>query len=422
MTKKHKSKLVSVILALICAFALWIYIVTVVNPEDSQVITNVPVLFSGEDALYQDNSLVITKGGDSTVTITVYGKRSDVKKLTRDSVSAVVDVSRIRNARDYSMSYDVQFATDLSDVNVERNPSRVSFTVENLATKSVEVKAALVGNISEGYLAQDWQYDFESVLVRGPQSVVDTISYAQVVLNRTDLNKTVTEILPYTLVDVDGNPVDMTMLRCDVEEIEVTLPVVMYREIPLDVSFIDGGGATSADVTCEIEPKTITLAGDSTVLEGINKINLGNIDLSSVDGSVEFVFPIVLENDLINVSGEENATVTVSVHGLETKTAYISNSNFEYLNLPEGYEAAAKTAVLIVTLRGTEDALSQLNSSDLYAQADLAAYSKEGTYTVNVVIKSRKNVKFGVIGSYSISCGITEVPDEPVEPEPEDES
>lgn len=72
-------------------------------------------------------------------------------------------------------------------------------------------------------------------------------------MNRTNVDKTISEQLDYTLVDANGEAVDTSELTMDVQAINVTLTVVMYKEVQLDVKFIDGGGATSSDVSYTID-------------------------------------------------------------------------------------------------------------------------------------------------------------------------
>ena len=64
--------------------------------------------------------------------------------------------------------------------------------------------------IAEGYLLESTSFDYDTVTVEGPESVVSTISCAQIVMNRTNVDKNITESVDYTLVDADGNAVDMS--------------------------------------------------------------------------------------------------------------------------------------------------------------------------------------------------------------------
>ena len=71
-----RSKLLMILIALASSVALWLYVVTVVNPEDTITLYNIPVNFVGEDVLMDDQNLMITQGADATVTLRFIGKRS----------------------------------------------------------------------------------------------------------------------------------------------------------------------------------------------------------------------------------------------------------------------------------------------------------------------------------------------------------
>lgn len=405
-----KSRLITMIISLLAAIALWIYVVTVVNPDGNTTLTNVPVTFSGQEALQADQNLIITKGADATVTVDFSGKNSDLKKLEQgqDEVTAVVDVSKIRTAKDYNMTYTVKLPSSVQDSVIsisDRTPSTISFTVENYVSKTVEVKADVTAvEVADGYMLDSTTFDYDTVNVAGPESIVSRITNAQIVMSRTDLDKTVTETMDYNLVDENGDTIDKTGLTLDVEKIETTLNVVKCKEIPLDVAFIDGGGATSSDVSYEISPATVTLSGDSTVLDGVNKIVLGNIDLSDADNNQVYSYQIIIPNGAKNVSGEAEATVTIKVKNKET--AVIRATNITFINVPDGFEAANMTQLVQTKVRASTSDIRQITSSSLRVVADMADYTQAGTYTVPVTIYIDGYPDAGVIGDYTIVASL----------------
>lgn len=91
-----KSKLITMAISLLAAICLWIYVVTVVNPEGTTTISNIPVTFSGAEVLREDQGLVLSGDYQDMVTVSFTGKNSDMKKLeqNKEEISAVVDVSR----------------------------------------------------------------------------------------------------------------------------------------------------------------------------------------------------------------------------------------------------------------------------------------------------------------------------------------
>ena len=407
-----KSKLITMIISLLAAFLLWVYVVTIVNPEGEITLSDIPVSFSGEEVLREDQGFVITEGKDVTVTAHFSGKNSDLKKLEQyqEEIVAVVDVSKVRSAKEYTLSYDLTLPNSVQQSAVtvfDRRPSTVSFTVQRLVSKSVEV----VGDFSRVEIAEDYMldsrsFDYETVTVEGPEDIVSTIQCAQVEMSRTNLDKSVTETLSFTLLDENGNAVDTSMLTTNTDRIEVTLNVVKYKTVPLDVEFIDGGGATGKDVSYEIDPPTITLSGDSTVLDTLNKIVLGNIDLASIKNSTEVKpFAIVIPDGAKNVSGEEQASVTIRIKNKET--AVIRATNIAFINTPEGYTPNSVTQLVQVTVRASASDIDKISSSSLRVVADMTGCTQAGTYQVPVTIYIDGYPDAGVVGEYSIAVTLT---------------
>ena len=407
-----KSKLITMIISLLAAFLLWVYVVTIVNPERDATLTDIPVSFSGEEVLREDQGLVITEGKDITVTAHFSGKNADLKKLeeNRDEIVAVVDVSKVRSAKEYTLSYELTLPNSVQQSAIttfDRRPSTISFTVQRLVSKSVEVVGDFSGvEIADGYMLDSRSFDYETVMVEGPEDVVGAIKCAQVAMSRTKLDKSVTDSLQFTLLDDNGEPVDTSMLTTNTDTIEVTLNVVKHKSVPLDVEFIDGGGATSKDVSYEIDPSSITISGDSTVLDGLNKIVLGNIDLASIKNSNEVLpFSIVIPDGAKNVSGEEQATVTIRIKNKET--AVIRATNIAFINTPDGYTPNSVTQLVQVTVRASASDITKISSSSLRVVADMSDCTQAGTYQVPVTIYIDGYPDAGVIGEYSIAVTLT---------------
>ena len=399
-----RSKLITMGISLLAAICLWAYVVTVVNPDGDTIISGIPVTFSGQEVLREDQGLIIKGDYDDMVSVHFYGKNTDLKKLEqyKDEITAVVDVSKVRSVKEYQLSYQLTLpnAVQASAVQVtDRNPSVITIQVEKLAKREIEVRGDFSGvEIAEGYLLESTSFDYDTVTVEGPESVVSTISCAQIVMNRTNVDKNITESVDYTLVDADGNAVDMSDLTTDVDvdSIEVELDVVKYKEVPLTVNFIDGGGATGADASVDIDPASITLAGDATVLDSVNTIVLGNVDLGATENNAVLSFDIKIPNDAKNVSGEETATVTIKIRN--KKTRVIGATNIAFINTPDGFNAKSITQLVQTTVRASATDIDTIAANNLRVVADLSEYTQAGTYQVPVTIYIDGYPDAGVIG------------------------
>ena len=415
-----KNKILSVLLSLLIAICLWFFVVTVVTPEDSQWIYNIPVTFTNEDGLFSDRNLTLTEGRDATVSLRFSGKRQDLLKLNSTNVSILVDLTRVTAPGDWSLSYEYELPDTVSgsDISVEgRSTTTVDILVDKLDTKEVEVQADFVGDVASGYVQEPIMLEYETVEISGPKELVSRVDHAQVTLERTNLSKSVSDVLPVRLVDEDGETVESADLRCSVDEIGVEMPVYMVKEVQLTATLIAGGGATEDHAICTIEPSSISVKGDPEALEALNSINLGTIDLATVQKKQTKEFDIVVPNGMQNLTTDGSAKVTVELRNLKTQTFTVTN--IELANTPgSDYRVILGTTSLVVQIRGLDEEISEITASNIRAVADLSGLSSAtGQYLVPVEIHVDGFSDVGAVGTYRVMVSIYESAEEstPVE-------
>ena len=169
------------------------------------------------------------------------------------------------------------------------------------------------------------------------------------------------------------------------------------------MDLIPGGGATADNVTVDIEPRTLMVAGSAEILDQLDRISLGEIDLSKVFGTLTQSMTINLDPSLTNVSGTTEAKVTVTVEGLVTKT--LEAGNIEIINKPGGYEITRNTQSCTVLIRGTQEAVT---ASQVGIVADLSNLDlSTGSRTVPVKVYLDGSSEVGVVGEYNISISVS---------------
>ena len=143
-TKLGESQILWIIVSVVLSFMIWV-LVSVNETEDyQQTFDNVPVVFSGEDALREAQGLVVTEQTRSTVSVTVMGPRREVAKIKKTDIQAVIDLSTItRPGTNTNYYYSVEFNPDVDKSNItvaSRTPRTLSFTVDRYSFKYVEVQ------------------------------------------------------------------------------------------------------------------------------------------------------------------------------------------------------------------------------------------------------------------------------------------
>ena len=407
-----KSKLTSIALSLVIAFGLWLYVVTNVSQEADYTIYNVPVVMEGETVLTERN-LMITSVSADDVDLTLSGNRSDLAKVSSGNTILKVDLTKIYEPGEkIALNYNPVFPSDVptNALTIQnRHPANIYITVEARRTKEVPVEVVWIGSTPDGFMSdrENRVLDYSSVTVVGPASVADLIEKAVIEVDLSEQKESLSQDYRYTLCDTDGNPVDAELITTNVESIRLDVKIHKVKEVKLVAEVIYGGGATEKNTTVEIEPAVIRLSGGSAVLEELgDSINVGKIDLRTIEKSQEISVPITLPEAVTNLSNITEAKVNIRFTGLLVKEFEVDT--IEAVNVPEGLEVEIMEKKMTVALRGTAMDLSKILPEDIIVRADFTG-AVAGTSTFKATVHFADELSsIGAIRSYSVTANLTE--------------
>ncbi|MDO4990332.1 MAG: CdaR family protein [Eubacteriales bacterium] len=406
--KLYDSRAFWMIVSLITSLAIWVYVSSVESDEFKQTFRGVEVKLAGETLLRDSKNLVITDMDTGTVTIEVVGPRRVVAGLDADKLYVQIDVSKLSRSAYTSQQYAVIFpdGTDTSNLRITRKtPETINFMVSTQTSKSVPVRGSFEGSVAEGFTAESPVFEPATITLSGPEAYLKNAEYAWVSFGKENVDSTYEVETGFTLMSADNTPCSTTGITFSTDTVTATLPLLMLKEVKLGVNLVEGAGATSENTKVTIEPGSVTLAGDSKLLTGMNKINLATIDLTEFAASFTETYPIPIDNTLRNTTGATEARVTVEVVGLETKNFKVTN--IDYANLYEGLTATIGTESLEVKLRGNPESLAQIRDENIRAVADLTDMGDStGTYMPKVWIYVDGFPDVGAIGHYTVAIEI----------------
>lgn len=413
MTEKKKSKLFEnkifwAVVSLLAALFIWVYVTGTQEEPIELSFNNVEVVFTGEDTLQVSRGYVINNISTETVSVKISGTRRNIGSLSASDIKATIDVSLISQTgtitQYYTLTYPDGVDADAVSI-VSSNPSVISFNVTRMSTKQVPVEVQFKGSTAEGYIAGEVEYEPKTITISGPESELEQIDHVYAEIGGDELTMTRTADVPFVLMDKSGNELSSDGFEFDVSTINVTIPISMMKEVSLYVQCIYGAGATEENTSIEIEPSTITISGDTSVVSGINRIDIATIDLTDFALTLQDTYAIPLQNGVENVSGVTKAEVTIEIQGVSTKQFTVTN--FNYTGLPDGYYVEEIiTQNLEVKVRGAQDVLDQIQSSNLRAVADLSEVTQTGIMYVPVKVELDGFTNAGAVGEYMIAIRI----------------
>ena len=406
------SKSLYIFLSILIAVIMWFYVTSLDGNEDSKSISNIPVTFVGVEALEQRGLMIV--GDPPRVSVRVSAAPMVLAQLDNQSVRVSVDVSQIEEASQYTLAYTTSLPVGISSTQVRflsGQTGNVTFTVARYRSREIPIEGVFTGSAAEGYLAggaDDFVFSPETLTVSGQADLVNQIDHVLVTVDGQDLKEPVNSDYRYQFIGIDGEPLEDLEVEVSSETIHVYFPIYATAEIPLKVTLITGAGASESNASCELSADSILVAGSSQAVAAIQEegaLTIAAIDLATVEDGDVLTFNIPLTDELTNISGFTEVTVTIHIDG-ELQTATIEAGNIDYINCPEGWTARILTQVLPVEIRGTPELVEAVTAENVRVSVDLSnIHEAAGQYSVtaDVYLDSvGTEDQIGVMNSYEV--------------------
>jgi YbbR domain-containing protein len=204
------------------------------------------------------------------------------------------------------------------------------------------------------------------------------------------------------------------MVTAEVAEVHLDVKIQRWKEIPLKLELKYGGGALENNTSVKIDPVSIRVCGSELLLEDLNEIVLGTVDLSTLEENLTQTYTITMPEGVTNMTGKTEATVTIQFVGLTIREFEVSQ--IEVINVPEGLDYDLLNEVVKVRLRGAISLINQLNPEDIVLTVDLSG-KEIGSFTIKpaITFKGDQYVTLGAVGPHSVSIAVKELDPEATE-------
>lgn len=409
-----KNKILYALLATVISFGLWLYVVTVVNPEFEDTFYNIPVVLENEEVL-RENGLMLMTDEIPKVTLKLSGNRADMIKLNSSNITLKVDLSKIQGAGEQSIGYSISYPGDLLNnafVVVAQTPKQITLNIAEWKSKEVDVQVSYTGAVPEQYIAfkENATLDYPRVTVTGPAALIDQIASARIQVDLEGRTESIlSESYTFALLDVDGNEVDASRVKANVTEVKYSLKIQRWKDVELRLDVLPGGGLTAGDCQILIDPVTIRVSGSEKVLENLEYLILNKtepLDLSLLKADFTQQYEIILPEEVTNLSEKSSVTVTVKLPPMEIRQFTVTD--IQVVNVPAGMKVELTTLEKTVEVRGYAGVLDTMTSADLFILVDFSgAQPGMGEYKATVHLADRLEGNVGIVGGYTVTATVS---------------
>lgn len=396
------------ILSVVLAALLWLMVVQIGDPQDVDYF-DVPVNLVNTELLEKQNKVFEVLDDSDDVRVTIRAPRSVLRQLRASDIVAEADVSKLTDINTVAITYRITNVSEDSIKSVSGDREVVRLNVENRSSKYVNLLCETSGEVAEGYIVAGVSTDQNRIEVSGPESVVDQVKNARVTMGVTDATGNLTANLEIKLYDTDGNLVENSNLKKNVNYVRTTVEVLATKEVPIAVSYMGvpaEGYLATGEVSCD--PDTVLIAGSKTDLSSVSQIGIPEDAINITGESSDMISMINLKDYLpenirfADSTFSGRVTATVHIEPLAERTLIIPLENIQIVNLPDGMEAVWAFGVTEceVKVSGLGARLDELRPESITGVIDVQAWMKAagreslrlGTYTVPVTFSFEEGI------------------------------
>jgi YbbR domain-containing protein len=300
------------ILSLLLAGILWIVILNVDDPADTQTFKNIPVTRINESALVSKDKVYDVISGD-TVNVTVKAKRSIIESLNISDFRATADLSKLSIVN--AVPIDVNVPGHGDDVEIiDQNDLTMKVSIENLATQQFRIEVVEKGKVSEGYYIKEKTARPNMLQVSGAESVINKIKQVVVEIDVTNADESFMKTVIPKVYDKNGTLMDSSKMIFNYDEIDVSVDLLKTKVVSLfvDVEGTPFYGHEFAGI--EYEPKQVVIAGEQSELDKVKYIiAVYNITNKSADIEDEINIQDFITEDVILIDENQNAVINIDI-------------------------------------------------------------------------------------------------------------
>jgi YbbR domain-containing protein len=392
--------------AIVFAIAVWVFAVNQADPTETRTYPRSLEL----EIIGIDSGLMIVNDITEQIALTIRAPASILNQLENNTslISVSLDLSGLESGV-HTLTPQVNLGLMPAEV-VRMNPSTIFVKLDTLVSETLPIQLRMIGNPQIGFEVQTPELSQESVLVSGPQSVVESIDQMLAEVSIVDVSEDVQRTVDVVPYDAEGN--ELEGLTISPDSIQVNIPVVQrggYRTVVVKI-VTSGQIAPGYRLTNIFSmPPTVTIfSSDPNLVEAIpGFVETTPINLNGADADLEIRVALNLPEG-INVVGSQNVTVEIGIDPIESSVSF-TNIPIQTQGLDTGFQALISPETVDVFLSGPLNLLEDLSPASIVVVINLDDRGL-GTYQlVPEVVLENADINVDAILPNTVEVTIVEV-------------
>lgn len=294
MEKVVRDKLPVKIICVALAVILWFYVSYQENPSMTKTVRNVPLAISGEQAL-KESGFSVYSISEKSVDVKVTAKRLSLSRLSNRTLSAVINVSSIKNEGTYILPATISSAVN-SNATYYVKGKDIKVVIEPIKTGKYNIEADIISSSDTSVILKSHELSTKVVSVSAPESVIKEIGSVkteQITTNKSTKEQTA------KLVVYGKNGKVLDGAECTPSEVKVTCSFYKVKTVPVVLK------ATNGKTFSLPSENTVKIYGSGDLFERITQIETEEVNLALYEKDSKIRTKLNLP-DGINITDNSN--------------------------------------------------------------------------------------------------------------------
>lgn len=366
LTKNTTQKLFSLIFALV----FWIFVMDTDNPEMTKLMTGIPVTVLGEQVLVQ-KELQIMQDQTPNINVKVRGRRKDVLSLSSSDIEVTVDLS---SAKAGKHTYPIKVAIQRAGVVIDSvSLSALNVEIEQVLKAKRPIDVALVGTVPEPFVVALETISEGLVEIQGPESLVNQVTRLKGQVDVTGVTASFSTEVGLLPMDSQGLPVEGVTLSK--QKMRVAIKVLERRQMPLALVTEGALAEGLALKGAKLVPESITVVGDSTVLDLIKAIPIQAVQLGTITESTTQPVILMLPEG-IRTEIQQIVQLEIDIEKRARRIFTVPTASINLMNAQPDTKVTFTEAEVDIMIEGPESVLSALDGDQLKLSLDIINLSQ----------------------------------------------
>lgn len=302
------------IFSLVIALLLWMYIVSLNNPQVEVPVNGVDIEIRNQQNI-DSNNLEIISVSDLKTSVKIFGRMSEISEISPSDIKVYVDASEIYSANSYYLSTKSELdSKSVVVTNIDVKDVNVYVDYIQAVEKSIEV--LVVGEPKSGYILESAIPATDKVVVKGPQNVVNKVASIKASLDITNANSDYSTVCPVKMYTANGEVINSDYLTLTVTDVSVDVKFGGEKSVDIKVKVPETIDTKNYNIV--IKPETVNISGQPLLIDSITELQAGVLteeDFTDKETVLHFELPTI--EGIKYAAGTENITVHI-IPGNET--------------------------------------------------------------------------------------------------------